>query len=193
MTALAMGPGAAASARDPAEHCRAAVGLQQQARVRTGRAGCVGERELVEIARRVVEEFGDEELDAMLGAIGPRGVDGEAKNLIFASHGPKPRIVLRDAINNVIDIVDNAQFCLVYDRPLEGDGLRWDALVDWWAAKTRSQAEYRTNARRLYDRLHASLDSEPERRLFRAYAQRYAGAGKPAPALIPQVYFNLSH
>jgi len=33
------------------------------------------------------------------------GVAGDLKNLIFAADGPKPRIVLRDAINNVIEIV----------------------------------------------------------------------------------------
>ena len=37
-----------------------------------------------------------------------RGADGELKNLIFASTGPKPEIVLRDAINNVIEVTKNA-------------------------------------------------------------------------------------
>jgi hypothetical protein len=40
------------------------------------------------------------------------------KNLIFAADGPKPRIVLRDAINNDLEIAGNAGYCLVYDRPL---------------------------------------------------------------------------
>ncbi len=34
-----------------------------------------------------------------------RGVDGELKNIIFASSGPKPEIVLRDAVNNIVEIV----------------------------------------------------------------------------------------
>jgi hypothetical protein len=51
------------------------------------------------------------------------GVGAELKNLIFAANGPKPRIVLRDAINNVIEITENAEFCMVYDRPLAEAGL----------------------------------------------------------------------
>jgi hypothetical protein len=39
--------------------------------------------------------------------------------------------VLRDAINNVIEIVEGADRCLVYDRPLEHSGLSWGSLVQW--------------------------------------------------------------
>ena len=55
------------------------------------------------------------------------------KNLIFAADGPKPRIVLRDAINNDLEIVENAQYCLVYDRPLADTGLTWRQLTAWRA------------------------------------------------------------
>ena len=50
------------------------------------------------------------------------GVDGQLKNIIFASTGLKPRIVLRDAINNVVEVVENAEYCLFYDRPLSEAG-----------------------------------------------------------------------
>ncbi|HKG04522.1 MAG TPA: hypothetical protein VKB03_15190 [Conexibacter sp.] len=76
---------------------------------------------LVEIARGVVEQYGDETLESLLSRVGPHGVDGELKNLIFAANGPKPRIVLRDSLNNVIEIVQNQEYCLVYD----------DALIAW--------------------------------------------------------------
>jgi len=49
--------------------------------------------------------------------------------LIFAADGPKPELVLRDAVNNTIEIVKHADRCLVYDRPLPADGLSWGALV----------------------------------------------------------------
>jgi hypothetical protein len=62
--------------------------------------------ELVELGERVFELYGDEYLAPVLSGIGPHGVDGELKQLIFAANGPKPRIVLRDAINNVIEIVE---------------------------------------------------------------------------------------
>ncbi|MEU8984274.1 hypothetical protein [Streptomyces sp. NPDC048309] len=60
--------------------------------------------ELVDIARQVISEYGDTDLQALVGSLGARGVDGEMKNLIFAADGPKPQIVLPDAISNTIRI-----------------------------------------------------------------------------------------
>lgn len=97
--------------------------------------------ELVELGQRVVDNYSaDETLISALATVGPHGVDGDLKNLIFAANGPKPRIVLRDAISNVIEIVDNAQYCLVYDRPLAATGLSWGELTAWWADREKSRA-----------------------------------------------------
>jgi hypothetical protein len=60
----------------------------------------------------------DRVLNHLLGLNGPGGVRGEMKNLIFATDGRMPKSVLRDAINNGLEIVENAEHCLVYDRPL---------------------------------------------------------------------------
>jgi hypothetical protein len=49
-----------------------------------------------------------------------RGVDGHLSNLIFASTGPKPEIVLRDAITNVIEVTRNAEHCLSTTGPWPG-------------------------------------------------------------------------
>ena len=76
--------------------------------------------ELEAIARTVIDEYGDDDLEQLVAQLGMTGVSGELKNLIFAANGPKPRIVLRDAINNVIEITENARYCLVYDQPLTG-------------------------------------------------------------------------
>ncbi len=121
-----------------------------------------------------------------------RGVDGHLKNIIFASTGPKPHIILRDAINNVIEVVENAEFCLFYDRPLSSCGLSWTELVDWWKVTNsfhvKSDAEI---SRDLYRRLAASLVSLPEKLLFRTYCERYGGDdGNKQPALLPQVYLH---
>jgi AbiJ N-terminal domain 3/Protein of unknown function (DUF559) len=116
------------------------------------------------------------------------GVLGLAKNLIFAANGPKPELVLQDAVNNDIRIVKNQSFCLVYDRPIELEGLRWNELVKWWAelAERGEDAE-----RSLYKRLMASLASEPERKLFRFYFECFRDKYKETlPALIPQVYLH---
>jgi very-short-patch-repair endonuclease len=59
----------------------------------------------------------------------------------------------------------------------------------WWS-ETAPDAGNEPN-RSLYRRLLASLDSEPERVLFKAYGARY---GQPdadiLPALIPQIYLH---
>jgi hypothetical protein len=149
--------------------------------------------ELVELGERVSELYGDEYLAPVLSGIGPHGVDGELKQLIFAANGPKPRIVLRDAINNVIEIVENAEYCLVYDRPLGADGLTWGELTEWWAAKTGSDPTEPEIRRKLYRRLLESLsnDSPPERTLFNAYKARYRREfDGQMPVLLPQVYLH---
>lgn len=146
--------------------------------------------ELFDIARRVTEEFDDPELDQLLEGGGFRGVDGELKNVIFAADGPKPRIILSDALNNTVDIVEGADRCLVYDRPLPSAGLTWRELVSWWAA-LRSITDDRAAATSLYRRLARSLASPPERLLFKTYCERYTNTDD-VPALIPQVYLHYS-
>ena len=77
---------------------------------------------MIEIAERFLADHDDPDLEPDPRA-GVRGVNGEMRNLIFAASGAKPRIVLRDAINNVIEIVEGADRVLVYDRPLPREGL----------------------------------------------------------------------
>jgi hypothetical protein len=102
-----------------------------------------------------------------------RGVDCQVKNLIFAGSGPKPKIVLRDAVNNVIEIVENGEYCLVYDRPLTRAGLPWGDLVAWWADRTSGSEFDVETERALYRRLELSLgNNEVERTLFRTYCER---------------------
>ena len=129
--------------------------------------------------------------DEHASAASVRGVDGQLKNIIFASTGPKPRIVLRDAINNVVEVVENAEYCLFYDRPLSAAGLTWAQLADWWRTTNAlgDQDDVKV-ARGLYRRLAASLDSQPEKTLFRTYCERYGSDSTALPALLPQVYLH---
>lgn len=115
------------------------------------------------------------------------GVSGHCKNLIFAANGPKPELVLADALNNDIRIVKNQNHCLVYDRPIGLDGLLWSELVDWWNSLFPSSDPERN----LYKRLSASLASEPEKRFFRLYFEILRDRLKEhLPAIIPQVYLH---
>lgn len=147
--------------------------------------------ELADLARRVVAQFGAPELAGVLARLGAHGVAGDLKNLIFAADGPKPRIVLRDAINNVIEIVENGQYCLIYDRPLAEHGLTWGELVEWWRDLPGSAVPQQEAARDMYTRLSRSLANDAEKFFFKTYCTRYAQAtGSDVPALVPQVYLH---
>ncbi|MEV5751696.1 hypothetical protein AB0L00_28080 [Actinoallomurus sp. NPDC052308] len=120
------------------------------------------------------------------------GVDGEMKNIIFG--GPKPRIVLRDAINNRIDIVENEDKVLFYDQPFGKAGITWDDMLGWWR-KIKSLPNNIDDAnvgRDLYERLTASLDSDAEKIVLFVYTKYFlvGEAGGTRPALIPQVWLH---
>jgi very-short-patch-repair endonuclease len=120
-----------------------------------------------------------------------RGVHGNIKNLIFAVNGPKPDIILTDSLNNTIDIVKNAEFCLVYDRPIPDNGLLWNELTQWWAEKNELAFPNEQTEFQLYSRLKTALASPPERILFEAYFKVLRREmGDLFPALCPQVYLH---
>ncbi|MBT2449605.1 hypothetical protein J7F03_21475 [Streptomyces sp. ISL-43] len=99
---------------------------------------------------------------------------------------------MSEMIDGAIEIVEHADACLVYDRPLGDAGLTWGELVDWWREKNKmADADDRTVAVSLHDRLKRSLASEAERFLFYAFVSRYAEPdGMSQPALLPQVYVH---
>lgn len=121
------------------------------------------------------------------------GVSGAAKNLIFASTGPKPEIILRDAINNDLEVVKNASLCLIYDRSLSSaKGLTWVSLAEWWQAK-QSISDIVTARKSLGERLLLSIskDSPGELALFQTYFREFLSRlGDSLPALLPQVYLH---
>ena len=118
------------------------------------------------------------------------GVEGKVKNLIFAADGPKPKIVLADAVSNDIQIVENAEYCLVYSLDLPQTGLRWTDMVGWWATLNGTKPSLEIE-RSLYQRLLRSLDSKPEKTVFHTYYEKFRDAYQDKlPALIPQVYLH---
>jgi hypothetical protein len=120
---------------------------------------------LVELARRVVDELvPDDRLKTLLDSYQDRGgVADDVKNLIFAANGPKPQLVLRDAIHNQIEITKNEQYCLVYDLPISSDGLTFRALINWWREREALQSLDDTGVGRdLYKRLMLSLGDNLE-------------------------------
>ncbi|MEG4838209.1 AbiJ-related protein [Microcoleus sp. B9-D4] len=118
------------------------------------------------------------------------GVPSRVKNLIFASNGHKPEIVLVDAVNNDIRITRNEKNCLVYEESVPSSGLSWSNLVQWWAALTNTDPISSETEKSLRERLSDSLESEPERLLFNSYFQRIHPLMQEPPALIPQIYLH---
>jgi hypothetical protein len=110
------------------------------------------------------------EVDAISGApifdyrlIGS-GVRGSMKNLIFAAVGPKPEIVLDDAVNKR-PAHHPQRTGLPGLRPAPGHTcLNWAELNAWWADH---QGMAGVPPREVF--LDQSLDNEAERRILRAY------------------------
>ncbi len=162
--------------------------------------------QVLDLATRVVNDHFQPDLWGLVELHLARrgGVATPFRNLIFAANGPKPRLVLRDAVSNVIEIMENAEFCLIYDRPLPEAGLTWADLVDWWARQQPLTDVTPTDAANgLHARLVESLDlgvepdpdggedgRGPEHRLFAAYITLVKEHGFKLPALIPQVYLH---
>lgn len=154
---------------------------------------------LVGLARRIVDELDLPDpvltdLTALLTEYDRGGgVGAPAKNLIFAANGPKPELVLRDAVNNDIEIVRNGEYCLVYEQPIPADGLSYGRLIEWWRERQTFAANMsaRDVGLDLHKRLRASLRNNlAELRVLDAYAARYKDNQFEIPALIPQVYLH---
>lgn len=154
---------------------------------------------LVALARRMVVELEvtGGHLDSLTALLAEYdrggGVGTPAKNLIFAANGPKPELVLRDAVSNDIEIVRNGEYCLVYDQPIPADGLTFSNLIEWWRKRQgfADTASARDIGLDLHKRLRASLGDNPvELRVFDAYMARHKDEKFDIPALIPQVYLH---
>ncbi|MER7569110.1 hypothetical protein ABTZ93_40305 [Streptomyces sp. NPDC097941] len=70
--------------------------------------------------------------------------------------------MLRDAVNNDVEIVRHADTCLVFTDPLPPHGLTWRQMVAWWTNNHQPDADEKSAADTLYRRLYPSLDSPPE-------------------------------
>ncbi|SEG79593.1 hypothetical protein SAMN02799616_05215 [Paenibacillus sp. UNC499MF] len=119
------------------------------------------------------------------------GVKGKVKNLIFAAIGHKPEIIFSDSINNDIKIIKHEENCLVYDCSILHTGLLWNDLITWWADIQNIENIDQTTEISLYKRLYSSLDSLPEKILFKWYFKFFREMfDTNFPALIPQVYLH---
>jgi hypothetical protein len=90
-------------------------------------------------------------------------------------------------VNNDLEIVENAEHCLVYDCPLAQTGLTRRQLIAWWAGEDQLADDAQHNAaRNLYRRLLACMPGNAaERFIFTRYCALYRTLGFDTPALIP--------
>lgn len=118
------------------------------------------------------------------------GLSARPKNLIFAS-SVKPDLRFRDALNNDIEIVTNADKVLVYDRPIGVEGLRWSDLQSWWAETNRISNDEQAK-KSLYRRLRSCLpaNSPPQAMVFDSFYRSFGSAVPDLPALLPEVWLH---
>ncbi|MFE8925782.1 AbiJ-related protein [Streptomyces rochei] len=119
-----------------------------------------------------------------------RGTARRPRNLIFATQG-KPDIRFTSALDNDIEIAEQADKILVYDHPVGKNGLLWSDLLSWWQ-EARSIADTETASRTLYDRMQASLprESAGQKNLFWLYHNLYKGQLHDVPALLPEIWVH---
>lgn len=118
-----------------------------------------------------------------------RSVEGELKNLIFASKNEKPDITIENSITNELRLIGNTDNCLFYNFKAGEDGVQWNTLIEWW--KENNRENQNDPEKELYGRLRESLDSDCEKIFFRTYYNHYRHPiKKDIPALIPQVYLH---
>lgn len=157
------------------------------------RLGNHNDGELLETASNVLHSYGDGDLRRMVDrflAVDPSlSTHTPLKQLIFAADGPKPEIVLSDAIGNEITITKNEEYCLVFDQAVGPAGISWRKLVSWWKLQHEDDCDEREAGLQLYRRLCRSL-SDVESFILTEYARLYREIGFHIPALIPQVYLH---
>lgn len=112
------------------------------------------------------------------------GVNGQLKNIIFASKF-KPEIVLSDALNNDVTIVNNADKCLVYDDPIGVHGITWKELQDWYENGLHI---LNTGTDMVTFMRNSLVDSPMEQLFFNTYLEMAEGKEEKIPALFPQVW-----
>jgi hypothetical protein len=117
-------------------------------------------------------------------------IRGRPKNLIFAS-SVKPDLRFSDALDNDVEIMNDADKVLVFDRPIAREGLRWTDLQSWWAEREKEPDSEKAK-RSLYLRLRQSLPatSPPQLALFDAYYKGFAKSVPLLPALLPEVWLH---
>ncbi len=112
------------------------------------------------------------------------GVAGPIKNIIFASQY-KPEIVISNALNNDITIINNEEKCLVYNKMIKSGGITWKELKEWYEQESYEESlgtDMITFMRK------SMTSSKAENVFFDAYLDMAEEYEDRIPALFPQVW-----
>lgn len=108
---------------------------------------------------------------------------GGVMNIIFAANGPKPDIIISDAIENKIEIVGNKEYCLVYDLEIQNNNLTWEDLNKWWIRDNKTLLSKRL--------LEIYSEDAIEKRFLNEYLIFCSKKDiLKYPALVPEVYIH---
>lgn len=124
---------------------------------------------------------------------GPGGVR-RPKTLIFATT-EKPDIRFVSVLDNDIEVLQDTDKLLVYDRIVGRSGLRWKDLLGWWKDRT-GVVDEKAAVAALHKRLLASMPTDndsPQRQVYRSYHAIFNGRGQDLPALLPEVWLHWDH
>lgn len=112
------------------------------------------------------------------------------KNLIFATLS-KPDIRFRNAVDNDVELLGDPDACLMYDRPIGPEGIRWRDLQTWWK-DSRGITSDEEAKRSLYQRLGSCLpvESDAQRHLWELYHEIHGPAVQGLPALLPEIWLH---
>lgn len=153
-----------------------------------GRLGSAELPELVALGVKVLDEIDDAHLEVVIAHLQLTGPGGApVKNVIFGSTA-KPDLVLADALDNHVGLL-NPDDALFLDGGIPPEGLSMSALVKALLPAEAAE-DLHAAAKQLHKRLVRCLGSEPEKRLFHAYARRYKILSFDEPALLPQVWVH---
>lgn len=121
---------------------------------------------------------------------GPGGAR-RPKTLIFATT-EKPDIRFVSVLDNDIEVLQDIDKWLIYDRVVGRSGLRWQELLDWWKDLT-GVSEEKAAMDALFKRVLASMpsdDESPQREVYRAYHAIFKEQGRGLPVLLPEVWLH---
>lgn len=112
------------------------------------------------------------------------GVRGKIQEIVFAAVA-KPEFLITDVLNQDITIPLNNKRYLIYNGPIEREGLKWKQLKEWYDDTVTSCEES------FEERIERSVghgDSVLEKNFYKAYLELVTELGEDIPALLPQVY-----